>query len=183
IKGLIIAGLVLLLLIPAYFVEGLIKEREATQKATVAEVTSKWAGPQNFMGPVVIIPYLESVTDSSGTKSIRKLLHFLPDNLSVDATVNPEKRMRGIYEVMLYSSTIRISGKFNPLPLEQGKIDPARLLTNEAYVSMALTDAKGLRQEMHLNWNDADLQLSPAYAEKNVQEFISPIKFNNEFST
>ena len=44
IKGLIIVVLVLLLLIPAYFVKDLIKEREDRQKEAFDEVSSKWAG-------------------------------------------------------------------------------------------------------------------------------------------
>ena len=57
IKGLIIGGLVLLLLIPAIFVQNLIREREQRQKEAVVEVSSKWAGKQIISGPVLVLPY------------------------------------------------------------------------------------------------------------------------------
>ena len=48
IKGFIIALLVLLLQIPAYYVKNLIEEREGRQKEAITEVSSKWAGRQNI---------------------------------------------------------------------------------------------------------------------------------------
>ena len=66
IKGLLIGGLVLLLLIPAYFVQNVIIEREARQKEAFTEVSSKWAGRQNITGPILVLPYNETVTGDKG---------------------------------------------------------------------------------------------------------------------
>ena len=93
IKGFMIAGLVLLLLIPSYFVQELIKEREARQKEAFAEVSSKWAGRQNLTGPVLVVPYIESPNQSGSAKHYA---YFLPDELTIDARVQPEERHRGI---------------------------------------------------------------------------------------
>ncbi|HEY6505115.1 MAG TPA: cell envelope integrity protein CreD [Chitinophagaceae bacterium] len=163
IKGLMIGGLVLLLLIPAYFVQSLIKEREERQKEAVSEVSSKWADRQNVTGPLLVIPYNENTTSSDGKPLIiRHQAYFLPDKLDIQSTVNPEKRYRGIYQVMLYSSEIKMTGKFSPLPLEKMKIAPAVILWSEAYVSMGVSDAKGLQNEILLKWNDSTVGLSPA---------------------
>ena len=59
IKALIIGGLVLILMIPAVFVQNLIEERQMRQQEAVTEVSSKWAGPQNLSGPFLIVPYKE----------------------------------------------------------------------------------------------------------------------------
>ncbi len=48
IKGLLISGLVLLLLIPAFLVQNVISERESRQKEAVAEVSGKWAGSAKY---------------------------------------------------------------------------------------------------------------------------------------
>src|SRR6266496_1025089 len=117
IKGLLIGGLVLLLLIPAYFVENLIKERETRQKEAFTEVSSKWAGRQTITGPVLVLPYHETGPGNNyQLTTVKKLMYILPDKLTIQSVVNPEKRYRGIYEVMLYSSDIKISGKFNAIP-------------------------------------------------------------------
>jgi inner membrane protein len=162
IKGLMIGALVLLLLIPAYFVQDIIKEREERQKEAVSEVSSKWAGRQNLTGPVLVIPYNENTTSSDGkSMTIRHQAYFLPDKLDIKSTVVPEKRYRGIYQVMLYSSNTAMTGKFSPLPLDKMKLSFADMLWSEAYVSMGVSDSKGLKNEIQLKWNDSLLGLNP----------------------
>ena len=65
IKALLIGVLVLLLLIPAYFVKDVISEREGRQKEAFNEVSSKWAARQNITGPVLVIPYLETAPNDA----------------------------------------------------------------------------------------------------------------------
>jgi inner membrane protein len=113
IKGLIIGVLALLLLVPADFVQNLIKEREARQKEAFIEVSSKWANRQNITGPVLVIPYTKAAKDNNGLPvTIKSFAYFLPDRLNIESAVRPEKRYRGIYEVMLYSSSIKLDGSF-----------------------------------------------------------------------
>jgi inner membrane protein len=163
IKALLIGTLVLLLMIPAYFVQNLIKEREARQKEAFTEVSGKWAGRQTITGPVLVLPYHETVQGvNNQLTTVTKLAYVLPDKLTIQSAVNPEKRYRGIYQVMLYSSDIKISGKFNEIPLQQLKIDTADVLWNEAYICVGLSDAKGLKEEIKLKWNDSALTLNPS---------------------
>jgi inner membrane protein len=178
IKGLLIGGLVLLLLIPAYFVENLIKEREERQKEAFAEVSSKWAGRQNITGPVLVIPYNEIMpSNNSQPEVVKKLAYVLPDKLVIQSQVNPEKRYRGIYQVMLYSSDIKISGQFNEVPLQQLKINPANVLWSESYICIGLTDVKGLKEEIRFKWNDSTAILNPATINNAVmrEAFTAPV--------
>lgn len=178
IKGLMIGVLVLLLLIPAFFVQDLIKEREQRQKEAVTEVSSKWAGRQNITGPVLVIPFDEKITASNGTIShSRQLAYFLPDKLDMKSTVVPVKKYRGIYEVMLYAADISISGKFSPLPLTKIKVNSADLLWNEAYICMGITDSRGLKEEIKMKWNDSLLSLAPQLINNAVfkEAFVSPV--------
>ena len=176
-KGLMIAGLVLLLLIPAYFVQDLVREREARQKEAFAEVSSKWAGRQNITGPVLVLPYTDTLADSGSPAGKKKLAYILPDSLTINADVQPEERHRGIYQVMLYSSTISLSGVFGTLPLQHLKIDPASVLWNEAYICLSLNDAKGLQESIQVNWNGEPVQLGPAPVNNGVMQegFTAPV--------
>lgn len=163
VKGLIIGTLVLLLLIPAYYVKNLVEEREERQKEAFVEVSSKWAGKQNIMSPVIVVPYWEYTTETDGkVVSSRRRAYFLPEQLDIKANVKPEKRYRGIYEVMLYSGHIAIAGKFSPFDFAQLKIPANSIIWNEAYVCMGVTDAKGLKEEIKLNINGSTVNLSPA---------------------
>jgi inner membrane protein len=177
IKGLLIGSLILLLLIPAYFIQNLIREREERQKEAFTEISSKWAGKQNLIGPVLVLPYNETARVNNQFSTARKLAYVLPDKLTIQSTVNPEKRYRGIYQVMLFSSDIRISGKFSELPIQQLKIDPANILWNDAYVCIGLSDAKGLKEEIKLKWNDSSVTLNPSSVNNAIMRegFMAPV--------
>jgi inner membrane protein len=183
VKGLIIGFLALLLLIPAYFVQELIREREARQKEAFVEVSSKWADRQTIAGPVLVIPYTKQSTDNSGKPMvIKSLAYFLPDQLAITATVTPIKKYRGIYQVMLYSSTIDLSGNFSSLPLEKLKLAPGDLIWSEAYVCLGISDAKGLKNELRINWNDSVLSLTPSNVNNAAFKdcFVSPVAITAE---
>ncbi|HLG39766.1 MAG TPA: cell envelope integrity protein CreD [Chitinophagaceae bacterium] len=177
IKGFLIGLLVLLMLIPAYFVQDLIKEREERQKEAFTEVSGKWAGKQNLAGPVLVLPYNEAVQVNNQLSTVKKLAYILPDKLTIQSSVNPEKRYRGIYQVMLFSSDIKMMGKFSELPVQQLKIDPATILWSEAYVCIGLSDAKGLKEEIKLSWNDSSVILSPSSVNNAImrEAFTAPV--------
>jgi len=181
VKGLMIGVLALLLLIPADFVQNLIKEREARQREAITEVSSKWADRQNITGPVLVIPYTKAAKDNNGFPvTIKSFAYFLPDRLNIESTVKPEKRYPGIYEVMLYSSSIKLNGTFTPLALQKLNLGPADMLWNEAYVCLGITDAKGLKDELQVRWNDSTLSLTPSAVNNAVlkEGFVSPLTIN-----
>jgi inner membrane protein len=181
VKGLIIGFFVLLLLIPAYFVQNLIQEREARQKEAFNEVSSKWADRQNIIGPVLVIPYAKQSTDANGRAIvIKSLAHFLPEQLTISASITPIKKYRGIYEVMLYSSSISMAGNFSPLPLEKLKLSGSDMAWSEAYVCTGISDARGLKNELQMNWNDSILSFTPSNVNNAVFKdcFSSPVTIN-----
>jgi len=181
IKGLIIGVLALLLLVPAHFVQELVHERQSRQQEAFNEVSSKWANRQNIAGPILVIPYTRSSTDNNGRPIILKsMAYFLPDQLTISSRVVPIKKYRGIYQVMLYSSVINIVGSFSPLALEKVKLTATDLVWNEAYVCFGLTDAKGLKEELKMQWNDSVLSFTPSSVNNGVFKdcFLSPVVIN-----
>src|SRR6218665_1400061 len=93
IKGVLIALLILAMLIPSGMITALIKERADRQQEVIAEVSRKWAEPQTLVGPVLMVPYLERSTNSSGeTTMSRNTAYFLPEKLNIDGRLNMEER-------------------------------------------------------------------------------------------
>lgn len=162
IKGLIIGVLVLLLLIPAFFVQNLIKEREQRQKEAVTEVSQKWAGNQAITGPVLVLPYLQRGADSNRPLDyVKQYAYFLPDKLEINSTLTPIEKHRGIYKVMLYSSVNKITGSFNNVQPSLLKIPEENILWSEAFVKLHISDSRGLNNEPVLRWKDSSLVLAP----------------------
>jgi len=169
IKALIIGGLIIILLIPTFFVKKLIEEREFRQKDAISEVSSKWAGNQNITGPIIVLPYVENSMDTSGKKFTTKhQAYFLPDELTVNSKILPQERSRGIYKVMLYTSQNNIVGRFDKIKFDALKIQTENVLWNEATVRFNINDPKGLNDELQLKWNDSVLVLSPQSLEEGL---------------
>ncbi|GAA4301760.1 cell envelope integrity protein CreD [Compostibacter hankyongensis] len=158
--------LALLLLIPTAFISSLVREREARRQEAVKEVSNKWASGQTVSAPVLVIPYLKHVYDEKGQRElVRELAYFLPDQLHIDGKIIPEKRYRGIYEVILYRSDLHISGRFDDLQPEGMKIAREDLLTDEAFLMLGLDDVRGLEDQVMLRWADTSLLFRPGLPE------------------
>ena len=139
IKGLITGGLILLMLIPTMFITSLISEREVRQMEVVKDVSSKWAAAQTISGPYLFIPYQKKEKDSDGKeKVITEPLVFLPENLEVNGNMLPEQRLRSIYKVLLYKSSITGKGNFEiKLPKD---VDASSLQLTEAKICLGISD-------------------------------------------
>jgi inner membrane protein len=160
IKAGIIAAIILLLQIPTYYVQNLIEEREARQKEATAEVSSKWAGRQNIIGPVMVVPYWQPSNDANKGRE-KHLAYFLPDDYTVNATVTPQEKYRGIYKVMLYSSVVNLSGSFRSVQPQRLGIAPEDVIWSEAYLRLGASDNRGLNDEVKLKVNDTTLSVAP----------------------
>lgn len=178
IKALIIGGIALILQIPTFYVQNLVEERESRQKEAVTEVSSKWAKKQIVAGPLLVLPYWENA-DSTKTSS-KHYAYFLPDELNVNSTITPEEKHRGIYKVMLYNSRNNISGAFANLPVDKLRIAPDKVIWNEAFVEMNISDIKGLNDELRLKWNDNVLIFSQNGVESNERNLTAPLNISNE---
>jgi len=165
VKALIIGGIVLILQIPTLFIQDLIKEREQRQKEAIAEVSSKWAKKQNITGPVLVLPFWQWNGDSSNKNGTKHFAYFLPETLTINSTVSPEEKYRGIYKVMLYTSRVKLKGAFHSLPLEKLKIEPKDVIWNKAFVHINISDVKGLNEELKIQWNNQVLTMSPEAVE------------------
>ncbi|MCC6461652.1 MAG: cell envelope integrity protein CreD [Saprospiraceae bacterium] len=155
-KGVIIFFLVLVLLIPTFMVEGLIHERESRQNEAVLEVSNKWGNQQTLSGPVLVLPYEQVFRDQKGQETSRQTgyLYFLPDELKVNGSVNPEKRYRGIFEVVLYSTQLALEGTFGPLVLDKHLPADAVPQWDKAVLVLGIPDLRGLKEQVTLEWGD-----------------------------
>jgi inner membrane protein len=96
------------------------------------------------------------------------MAYFLPDKLDINGGLTPETRHRSIYDVTLYQSDITLNGSFDKLNLAVLNIDPENVLWNEARLVMGLSDARGLEDEVLLQWNDNSQKLDAGVPENDV---------------
>lgn len=171
----VIVILVLLLFIPTAMIRSLIYEREVTQEAAMKEVSSKWAYEQKICGPLISIPYYKYVKETGANRAnttVRVLdyIHVLPNTLKVSGEISPEKRYRGIYEVVVYNSWFRLGGTFTLPDLRTLDIPAEDILLHKAEFVVGIPDLRGLEKAVTLSWNGQAHSFSPGVSSKDVVE-------------
>jgi inner membrane protein len=157
IKGFLIGFLILVMLIPVAMLSELVAEREQRQNEVIKEVSSKWATQQTVAGPLIMVPYL--VKTDSTKAPIRRNAYILPDQLKINGKMLPEVRHRSIYDVTLYRSALQFSGSFDPSVIQKLGIPVENILWNECQVMLGLDDARGLEEEVAMQWQNNRLLL------------------------
>ena len=169
-----IVFITLVLLIPTSMIRSLITEREATQNEAIKEVSSKWAEQQTISGPFVSIPYYRYVKEVSSNDSAEKIvqvkdyLHILPSQLNISGNINPEKRYRGIYEIVVYNSKLEISGTFNKFDLAALDIQPKDISFDKAEFVVGIDDLRGIEEQINLSWNNESISFNPGVSSDDV---------------
>lgn len=162
-KAVVIFFMALALWLPASMIMGLVKEREARQKEAIADISSKWAGRQTVTAPLLMVPYTENSKDEKGNiVTLRREAYFLASQVKIHSKVIPEKRYRGIYQVIVYRTDISITGKMGPLPWQELQVPASMILWNEAALLFQVSDnLKGIHEDLSLQWGDSSHLFSP----------------------
>jgi inner membrane protein len=160
IKGLITGFLILAMMIPAIFIQELVREREQRQREVSGEVSQKWSSAQTISGPYIYLPYRSVETTEDGkTRNIQRHYWILPEKLEVDGNVDHEIRKRSIYQVLLYRTVLSVKGQFQfLLPKE---LDSSAILWEDARICVGISDFKGIEERISVRFRDTDYELSP----------------------
>lgn len=187
-KGIITGLLILVMMIPAFFINNLVQERKQRQREIVEEVSSKWGSDQTISGFYLSVPYDQADKDEKGNPIlIKRELIIFPESQDVSSELIPEIRPRSIYKVLLYRSKINFKGQYKiVLPKD---IDPTMINWANSSVCLGLTDIKGIEEKVVFNFNGQDLELSPGlpssslcktglFAGVNLEPFVGGTAFS-----
>jgi inner membrane protein len=169
-----VGALILLLLIPLAMIEGVLSDRLARRNEAVNDITASWGKDQNIIGPVLCVPYqfhgkvVRAVTLPDGKVESREIeettvamAYFLPDALEVTGNVQTQTLHRGIYDAAVFRGEITLTGKFAAPDMAALKIDPKDVLWKDAAVTLAVSDLRGTRQGLVLDWSGKKMPLQP----------------------
>ena len=159
VKTLVIGGLVLVLLIPVTMIKGVIHDRESVHRQARWDIMRSWGQEQVIAGPVLIIPYSLRHIDSNGNEYVTdSRLYVLPESLDIQTDISPEVRYRGLHEVPIYSSAIKLAGQFSDPDLDLLGIGSARLHWKKASIALFVSDARAIAVTPVIDINGASLR-------------------------
>jgi inner membrane protein len=148
----ILIGMVLA--IPLFSVWLLVYDRQSQSDEARASITEGWGGPQAISGPVLVIPYRSTATETSvgtnnatvsRTREMWKELVLEPEAVDIKSEVKPELRKRSIYEAVVYDATAVGAARFAfPPDLARYGVEPGTLDLSKAELRFGLSDPRGL---------------------------------------
>jgi len=160
IRILLILGIIVILIIPLTMIQSLINERQSYRDEATQEIYKSWAGEQIVAGPILTLEKEHAYTNAEGEKYLsKKSIQYLPENLIIDCELIPEIRYRGIYEVVLYKSRMKIKGSF-PV-IDELKENEENLKSVTKYISFNISDLRGIEETVKLQLNKTDLTVVP----------------------
>lgn len=179
IKVAAITFLVLMLLIPMAMIRSLVMERRTRQMEAANEISSKWGHEQRLTGPILVVPYRSFEFDKEAKKMVGMghLAYYLPENLKISGSLNPEIRYRGIFQVAVYSSALKVEGYFKAPQIDAGDI----IDWNGAFLIMGISDLRGIKEAISFRWNGKEMLCEPGVKNSHIVE--SGVTVNNPLQT
>jgi inner membrane protein len=155
----LIGFLILVLLIPSGMIESLVMERQGNHDAAINEISDKWGHDQHITGPIIAIPYLETVSEANNqVHTIRSYAYYLPGDVEISGKMESQRRHRGIYEAVLYETKLHIKGSFEGDFIKTLPALPANALVNEARLVVGISDVRSIRNKAALRWDSATIK-------------------------
>jgi inner membrane protein len=157
---LLVAGLALLLQVPSCMIGQLTFERQRSRDEATAEIAQTWGSSQRLGGPILAVPYRIYGLDDKGKRIEVEsgAVAILPERLDVVADAGVETLRRGLFEVPVYRSRLKLTGRFKAPLTELGtRVPRESLLWDQAQLVLKLSDVHAIDRVAPLQWNKAPL--------------------------
>lgn len=186
-RMLVVGFLLIVLLIPLEFVKSLITERSFRQQEVVEEINSKWGNEVILSGPILKVPYKtykeekvfiqKTQSFEIKTEEILNYAYIFPDKLDIDSQANIAENplKRGIYESVVFTSDLNISGNFPKIDLSEEDIKPTDIIWDKISVLIKTSNLKGIRNTLALQLGSETLAMNPKYSQNYMNTVESDI--------
>lgn len=133
----------------------LVDERQARQEEAELSVAASQAGEQRLLGPMVFRWCVESWESTTGAGESRRVerqrreftLTRLPNQLSVDGTLNQETRYRSVFKVRGYAGRVLLKAQFDDLAALTPVAEHAgsQMTCSDPQMAVSVSDPRGLQ--------------------------------------
>jgi inner membrane protein len=172
-KGLLLVLLVVLLCLTLAQIGDLVHERGQAQDRAASELAQTHAGPQQFAGPVLVVPYVERWMEvqlepngqvRARMPQSRSGVHLVfPQSVDIEGALAPEERYRGIFTVLFYNWSARLAGDFpaaGPGSIPRTQKDSS-IEAQAPLLAIGLSDPRGIQGLPQLRLAGEEARLQP----------------------
>ena len=160
----------LALSIPLFSVWWLVYDRQTQSDQAAQSITAGWGGPQAMTGPVLVIPYRTTASETvvergqsvTRSRDVMREMTLAPESVQVTTDIRPELRKRSIYEAVVYDAKVQGRGRFAfPPDLIRTGVQPADMDLGRAELRFGLSDPRGLGANPRVAADGRPLRLQP----------------------
>jgi len=164
----IIVGFVLS--IPLFSVYLLAYDRESQSREASTSITEGWGGPQQMTGPLLVIPYKATTTQTeiqngqsvTRTNEVTREFTLAPEVADLSTNVSPQVRKRSIYEAVVYDAHVTGKARFAfPPDLARTGVQVSQMDLSRAELRFGLSDPRGLGANPRVAVGGQPLRLQP----------------------
>lgn len=157
-KLIVILVLIVLMAIPVMFISFISFDRSSRADEVTREVSQTYGGEQRLTGPMLIIPYSETL--ANGTLREGDFLISAQSGQATFTEISVEEKSRSLYKVPIYSASGSLTATFPSLQsLEAGR--GVTLDVEQAQIVMAIADITGLQSDVTLETSQGGLPFEP----------------------
>lgn len=158
------------LTIPLFSIYLLAYDRESQSREAAESITAGWGGAQIMNGPVLVIPYRATATETvvqngqsvTRTNEVTKELTLAPEAVDLTTEMGPQVRRRSIYKAVVYDAHVAGKASFAfPPDLARTGVDPATMDLSRAELRFGLSDPRGLGANPRVAADGRMLRLQP----------------------
>lgn len=159
-KFLIVAGLALLMSLLALFVEWITEDRTTRAASVRHELSSEAGGTQEFLGPVVLVPYTQADVDP--VKPVRHgVLAITASTGNAQVVVHAEERRRSLYRVPVFESEVLLESSFSATDLQIALPQGAVPDWSGAALAVAVSNVRAALSDGVLETQEGSMALQP----------------------
>ena len=173
-KIVIIFALGFLMLIPAGFINEIVRDRVGYQRDAVESVIEPIGGELYLSGVLLAIPYKNKVynEDKNVTTYTNHYTYVSPENYMVEGDIETSILNRGIFKIPTFSSDIKINGNFEKfVSNKEGDVGFVAYDMSKAFLVVGTGNKKGLKKVPVIKIGDTVLKENEAPLSKDIAFF------------
>ena len=175
------------LAIPIFMVWLLVYDRQQQSEQATASITQGWGGPQALTGPILVVPYRATATETvveggqsvTRSRQVMRELSLSPEMIELATDMRPERRKRSIYEAVVYETVNTGKARFAfPPDLARHGVAVADMDLARAELRFGLSDPRGLGANPRVSLDSRPLRLQPGGGSSGGRGFFAWVDAN-----